>query len=63
MRRNGQKYKFEQKATKLVSIAWITFLYPFKPQPHKLGQEKPNQIENKRIFQYTYVAMSNFRNL
>jgi hypothetical protein len=59
----GQKYKFEPKTIKLVSIAWIVFLYHIKPQPHQGYQEKPNRIENKKIFQYTYVDMAIFPNL
>jgi hypothetical protein len=59
----AQKYKFKPKTIKLVSIAWIAFLYPCKPQPHQWDQEKPNQIGNKEIFQYTYVDMAIFANL
>ncbi len=51
MRGNGQKCKFEQKATKLGFIAWITFLYHFNTQPHQWDQEKPNQNEKKCKFQ------------
>jgi hypothetical protein len=47
MRGNGQKCKFEQKATKLGLMAWITFLYTFNTQPHQWDQEKPNQNKNK----------------
>jgi hypothetical protein len=54
MRGNGQKCKFEQKATKLGLMAWITFLYPFNTQPHQWDQEKPNQNKNKCNFQLTY---------
>ena len=40
MRENGQKCKFEQKATKLGLMVWITFLYTFNTQPHQWDQEK-----------------------
>ena len=53
MRGNGKKCKFEQKATKLGFIAWITFLYHFNTQPHQWDQEKPNQNKNKCNFQLT----------
>jgi hypothetical protein len=53
MRGNGQKCKFEQKATKLGLIVWITFLYLFNTQKHQWDQEKPNQNENKCNFQLT----------
>ena len=59
----GQKYKLEPKTIKLVLIAWVVFLYHIKPQPHQGYQEKPNRIENKKIFQYTYVDMAIFPNL
>ena len=49
----GQIAKFEQKATTLGFIAWITFIYHFNTQPHQWEQERPNQNENKVIFQLT----------